>query len=134
MPTKNEDEVTKLDEFTKILNTMHSVVTLFGCSYKYPAGVKCTYVTKDNQDNPDCLIGQVLYRLGVSIDTLRELDNRCGSISNSLSSTLRTKLSIITYDDTILVLQAAQSIQDLNLTWGEALQAAKVKAREILIP
>ena len=79
-----------------------------GCRYSY-------------NDAPACLVGHVLYRAGMSVDGLAALD--VGGLSAQNLPTWGRGLQIS--HEAAQILQAAQAHQDLNHTWGEALDKAR---------
>lgn len=89
----------------------------------------CYYVHGAEDDRtPGCLVGHVLNRLGVPLDTLQQHEGE--SASDVAARTL-----IITGhpDETSAVyrvLDDAQSWQDLGETWGRALEIATLRRGE----
>lgn len=103
----------------------------FGEDYVYPGSKdKACYYVANGQ--PSCLVGQVLYRLGVPIETLEEYDE-VGSVfelSNSEYSldgkTALERGGVSVGDDRVLnILDSAQGWQDQGKTWGEAVRQAR---------
>lgn len=87
--------------------------------YEKPEGwgpdgaIQCFYV---HPDGPGCLVGQVMHRLGVSLEEMSQHEGsgpyvfqRAGHISHFAAD----------------VLETAQSSQDEGDTWGDALSAAE---------
>jgi hypothetical protein len=74
----------------------------------------CRYV---HGDVPGCLIGHVLHRLGVSLETLSVQE---GQPAQHLTETLG-----IGGDAVRWAMGAAQSVQDSGSTWSEALAGAE---------
>jgi hypothetical protein len=131
--------ITIREEIEKYLTAMTEIVTEYGSDYVYVRPTHdggynggCRY---EWADEPSCLIGKVLFKLGASLEMLRRLDADCGSIINLQSggySDLLAELGIVHRDTTVRVLQAAQTVQDSNGTWGQALEDAKEVAESIL--
>lgn len=77
-----------------------------GCRYEYEGA-------------PSCLVGHVLYRAGVTVDLLRQLDQEgcpAGALAYGVESV---------EVGAALVLDVAQRYQDNGATWGEALDMAR---------
>lgn len=78
---------------------------------------KCWYVYGGQ---PSCLVGQVLHRLGVSVEMLSTLEDR------SVRAAVRVLADhgVLTLSsETIIALRVAQAKQDGGSSWGEALRA-----------
>jgi hypothetical protein len=108
---------------------MREVVADRGPNYVYPRGeagwveaedpqefsAGCRYVRADVEE-PACLIGVALFKLGVTLDQLREAEGQTGGA-----------VVFHFFPDAPLVLlvaiDRAQSYQDEGKTWGEALEA-----------
>ncbi|MFD8018943.1 hypothetical protein ACFV6G_00740 [Streptomyces lavendulae] len=79
-------------------------------------GGRCFYVHKDEDGNPvaaGCVVGAALYRLGVPLEWMEQLEGRPAS---TLVGMLYPELS----QRTVNVLSLAQSAQDNGDTWGVA--------------
>lgn len=103
------------------LDTLREVVAEYGEDYVYdrrvntgngPLGGESCFYVRDNK--PSCLVGHVLNRRGVAINTLKE---REGSGPDIFAPRFLTH-------EAADVLTAAQEKQDGGRTWGSALQAA----------
>lgn len=81
---------------------------------------QCLYVL-DNE--PSCLVAQVLHRAGYSVETLSGLDGQ-GPISDAV----REVPAIVLTGDAAAILEAAQGAQDDGETWGDALAVARREA------
>jgi hypothetical protein len=108
------------NDVARVLEVMEQVVADFGPDYVYPTTlfVACTYV---RNGRPDCLVGQVLYRMGATIQQLEVNDNGPASVLDD-GFIQPFELS----DKAWRVLAAAQSVQDTGVSnWGQALEAAR---------
>lgn len=93
---------------------------------------KCTYA-KNGQ--PSCLVGKILFKLGVPIQNLEVLDTK--SLCNDSpcfmwKSSLDYLESIdFTFDDRVITyLDKLQSQQDNGTSWGKALEKANNELSE----
>lgn len=110
-----------------VLQTLQAVVDEAGHDYVYRrhnAAYSCMYIHPAT-GQPDCNVARVLYRLGVSVETLtrHEGDAVLGFDANELLGLHQAALE---------VLQAAQKAQDVGQTWGEALIRARTMARTVI--
>lgn len=82
-----------------------------------PVGMTCFYVHKDEsgEQTCGCLVGVVLNRLGVPLETLATYE---GTGADGVGSALGLD------EDTRTLLTIAQSAQDNGATWGDALARA----------
>lgn len=96
------------------------VVTEFGADYKYPIehkrddGLKlsCVYV---HDGKPSCLVGQILYRHGVSLESLAQYEfSGAGVMTYQVTEA---------ENDAVAFLDVMQYYQDSGQTWGNALEA-----------
>jgi len=86
------------------------------------AGTKCVYV---HEGKPDCIVGQFLAGLGVSIERLERADARFGGVpAYELLDQLVHEGVVEGSWWTFSALNSAQSAQDDGNTWGEALRSA----------
>jgi hypothetical protein len=96
----------------EFIAALRAVVAEFGPDHVYErgAGGACEYV---RDDQPSCLIGQALHRIGVDLDFL---DEREGNGASDVMRDVRGFSTIVMFgaDD-------AQGAQDNFYTWGEAL-------------
>jgi hypothetical protein len=107
----------------RVVETAKMVVAERGEDYVYegPGDVRgngmCRYVYRDQ---PSCLVGHVLYRLGVPLETLKSADGVSFAATDVCSDLLRGSA----FDDGEIgdFLDAVQSRQDIGETWGNALQ------------
>jgi hypothetical protein len=83
-------------------------------------GINCRYV---EDGNPSCLVGRVLFRAGVPIEAIHNLDTQWNGMSESIGDAKFPDDVNLTLDARE-VLQAAQTSQDAGQTWGEALRSA----------
>lgn len=118
MLVRNWNEFTDLPENTQIeqlSQIMTEIVNEAGRDFVYRNHnySNCTYL-KD--DVPDCLIGRVLFRLGIPLEVLQEMDENIIAISSAEGPDL-TGLSTSACD----LLGVAQMKQDQGQNWGDAL-------------
>jgi hypothetical protein len=115
--------VTTIDMIPKIRITAHvarrllrEVVTDTGRDHT--VAVPGRYV---HDDRPMCIVARALYRLGVTVDELADMD-LCSSLNDIRDVRLpaRVRMSV----QARIVLGAAQGVQDVQDTWGDALDAA----------
>jgi hypothetical protein len=110
-----------------VLRVMTEVVDEYGHDYVYVyenAGIGCAYI-KDGQ--PSCLIGHVLVRLGVEVSYLTERNS--ARIESHLFDSHETDHPWT--PEAGSVMEAAQLLQDMGETWGEALAAARRRAEKL---
>jgi len=85
----------------------------------YPSGISCHYLDLDS--NPSCIVGNVLYRLGVPFNEM--YDN--GEDSSALVKRLHQEGVISAVQLGVLpILYTAQGMQDMGATWGVVLEKA----------
>ena len=104
--------------YDDVVRTMEEVVADAGEDYVYPRaerGDKCVYV---HNMRPDCLVGRVLHRLGVSLDLLTYQDNTPAFV-------LAQQVIDAPTSQVLRLLSEAQSHQDAGYTWGAALFVAR---------
>jgi hypothetical protein len=86
------------------------------------AGTRCVYV---HEGKPDCIVGQFLVGLGVSIERLESADARFGGVpAYELLDQLEQEGIIEGSWQAHSALNSAQAAQDDGHTWGEALRHA----------
>lgn len=103
---------------------MTEVVAEFGPDYVYqyrtnPEKRECYYLNAED-NGPDCLIAQVLWRLGWTVADLDSLNNH--AIVSGYVPTSGSPRARLSYQLT-QCLQAAQTEQDRGAAWGKALEA-----------
>ena len=107
--------------------TIRQVVKEYGEDYVYPpaqSGDNCRYVI---DDEPSCLVGVVLARLGVSNTHLKAGDaseGHFGATADDLIPRLQWA-GVINFEEPRLVahaLRSAQYAQDVARSWGIALE------------
>src|SRR5690606_11144116 len=89
----------------------------------------CAYVHEDEEGNlvPGCIVGHALHRAGVDLWKFAPIEGR--QISGDVDGTPAIDvLGVEAAPGAVDVLQAAQSVQDVDGTWGEALEAAREAA------
>ncbi len=138
MSTDTDFPVELADQVALVMATLQAVVDEAGHDFRYDMrpdtfagmGTACFYVNPETNE-PDCIVGRVLYRLGVPLDVLRTND----LAGNPTCTVGRFSLegSPVQLDDRILgLLRAAQQTQDRHAPWGECLEEAKGYAQRIL--
>lgn len=116
-------ELPRID-VARAVELLREAVAERGADYVDPraaASRECAYV-KDGQCA--CLIALALHKGGVTIDTLRGF---VGEIREAIDALVERGVDIGVWivEDAVGVLEAAQSVQDLGGTWGNALVAAE---------
>ena len=112
---------------------MTDIVAEFGADYIYvkekrPNHVPenysgCWYVSQDGKE-PSCLIGRVLYRMGVPLEILGQHE---GDAPNG-PDLITLLMDSYGFDhNTLNVLAFAQGMQDNGATWGKCLEYVKDK-------
>lgn len=127
----NDTKVPHLDLFTA-QSLLRRAVEEKGDSYVYSfAGqsapnCECVYAEEVLDDNgkcqyiPSCIVGHVLYYLGVDLD---KAASQGGNVLNALEGLELD--GILTYDhDAMVYLSIAQAAQDSGSPWGAAHRAA----------
>lgn len=108
-----------------------------GADYVYPSPESCVYLNSITGE-PDCLVAVALDKLGVSredqvaVNGLGEFHELIEYDNDGDPTDART--IIIGFDittDAILVLRAAQKLQDQGEPWGSAYEAAKWQAAQL---
>lgn len=117
--------------FDMALEALNAAVDEKGDDYVYKeVGSICTYAAFDE---PSCIVGNVLHRLGVPIPTLVEMD-QCslgGAVITSPKVLEVLEDSGFTLDnDAVTLLYAAQTLQDDAVPWGVAVRAAREESVE----
>jgi len=87
--------------------------------HKYD-GPNCLYVHRDADDNltPGCIVGIVLNKAGVSLETL------ASNNENTISEAASRGQWDVTYDnDALMFLSGAQWCQDMGETWSTAVES-----------
>jgi len=117
---------------TKVIELLEAVVKDIGEGHT----AECLYrgfstETGESNDEPGCIAGQVVYKLG-GLDALKSLSEG-GIISNYENRPVLVGLGFD--EDAIRVLSLAQRVQDIGeegtRTWGQALKYAKREAGEL---
>lgn len=109
----------------QVTQAIVAVVGFAGRDYVYPTydGSGCFYVYNDE---PSCLVGRVLHRLGADIQDLRACDE-LGGINDAVLERVDIQMSKAAQT----ALRYAQGAQDQRKTWGHALDCyLKVVAYE----
>ena len=108
---------------------LDELVKEFGEDYVYPGSAsKSCYYTQNGE--PSCLVGQVLFRLGASIEML-DLYDSYGSVSELVQYDTDADSAFgatdVEYADfaVIELLQYAQEFQDGGYAWSEAVKRAR---------
>lgn len=112
--------------FDMALEALNAVVDEKGGDYVYEGGrMSRTYVV---YDEPSCIVGNVLHRLGVSISTLTEMDRRTidgAAISSRKVLEVLEGSGFILDNDAVMLLATAQVLQDAEIPWGDAVRMAR---------
>lgn len=85
------------------------------------------YVAKD-PTRPECIVGHVLHRSGVSLESLLRFEGKNASAINAFSDIL----GIEAEEDAIVVLARAQRRQDEGRAWSESVGSAVEYAKGIV--
>lgn len=116
---------TKIETVEQALELLERAVATRGADFVYekPEGEDfCKYV---RDDKPDCLIGVVLSMVGWTNEELKAAD-KLGTV-HGVAVDFAERLG----SDAIVVLGAAQAVQDDGASWGKALTAARVEAARL---
>ena len=112
--------------FDMALEALNAVVDEKGGDYVYEGGrTSRTYVA---YDEPSCIVGNALHRLGVSISTLTEMDRRTidgAAISSRKVLEVLEGSGFILDNDAVMLLATAQVLQDAEIPWGDAVRMAR---------
>lgn len=114
------------EQMALVLATMEAIVDEYGHEYLYPPAIDgrpCRYLDEDT-DEPSCLIGHVLVRLGTPVELIAQVE---GTSPDGGSLNAPAGASVFgTFDLGVRkVMRSAQSRQDHGRTWGDALRTAK---------
>ena len=112
--------------FDMALEALNAAVEEKGADYVYEGeGTFCAYVASDQ---PSCIVGNALHRLGVSIPTLVEMDH-CTVGGEAISSRKILEVlegsGFILDNDAVMFLATAQVLQDAEIPWGDAVRMAR---------
>lgn len=83
---------------------------------------KCRYV---RNGEPDCLVGNILHRAGVSVERLAEADFGMGLDASDLCRRLHAEGVLEIEDRGTRFLNYAQALQDNGVPWGDAVERAE---------
>lgn len=112
--------------FDMALEALNAAVDEKGSDYVYEGGrTSRTYVA---YDEPSCIVGNALHRLGVSISTLTEMDRRTidgAAISSRKVLEVLEGSGFIIDNDAVMLLATAQVLQDAEIPWGDAVRMAR---------
>ena len=112
--------------FDMVLEALNAVVDEKGGDYVYEGGrMSRTYAA---YDEPSCIVGNALHRLGVSISTLVEMDRRTidgAAISSRNVLEVLEGSGFILDNDAVMLLATAQVLQDAEIPWGDAVRMAR---------
>ena len=112
--------------FDMVLEALNAVVDEKGGDYVYEGGrMSRTYAA---YDEPSCIVGNALHRLGVSISTLTEMDRRTidgAAISSRNVLEVLEGSGFILDNDAVMLLATAQVLQDAEIPWGDAVRMAR---------
>ncbi len=101
------------------MQALEDVVDERGSDFVYDSSESCQYVRNGESS---CLVGAALFKLGVPLETLSEWDSR---VSEGRSSTFDDIAPEGVSPRIVRAYTVAQSRQDCNETYGEALQGAR---------
>lgn len=118
---KNLDEAIRVA--TEVVQEFGEDHVAPGASGKPDAISSCMYVMNGQ---PSCLVGQVLFRTGTSLERLMEEDRANTDGYGDGADHLARRLGWD--DDAAAYLLALQRLQDGGATWGEALREAPARA------
>lgn len=118
------------------LRELRAVVEEYGEGYRYvdefgreggEDSAQCQYL---HGDEPGCIVGHVLHRLGVSADTLFAFDHASAGGDSQGIRTLASQGALTAHGlvltlDALDALDFAQDAQDSGYTWGDALARAE---------
>lgn len=122
---------------TEVLSTLETVVgekpdyvytDNLGRSADVDSGVTCKYVHTDphtGERTPGCVVGHVLYRLGVDLDTLGSAACEGRRAELIVRQFVRNPWATDDVSETLRLLGRVQYAQDCGKPWGEALADAK---------
>ena len=102
---------------TKARRLLREVVAEAGRDYL--ATDMCTYVHVTGE-RPHCIVGRALYRAGVTLDELSDMDDRTPTNIDRVRMPSRVRLTW----PARMVLGKAQHAQDWGHPWGKALDEA----------
>lgn len=112
--------------FDMALEALNAAVDEKGSDYVYGGGrMSRTYAA---YDEPSCIVGNALHRLGVSISTLTEMDRRTidgAAISSRKVLEVLEGSGFILDNDAVMLLATAQVLQDAEIPWGDAVRMAR---------
>lgn len=110
------------------LGALVGVIEKFGVEHVYDSdGLGgCWYVVHDEngQPEPACLVGQVLWGLGVDPSILEEM-NDSGPINTHGNLDLLERAGVEIHVEAVAILRRAQCTQDIGGDWGTALSQAQ---------
>jgi hypothetical protein len=112
-------------DFAQTVKLMTEIVAEFGEDHIAPSrDGSCHYF---NDTVPDCGVGQLFARVGVTSDMLTGAENNT-AVANLIEDRKHSKTPFIEMDGrSLYFLQSFQSFQDTNGAWGEALQVAHLR-------
>lgn len=88
-------------------------------------GPRCVYAF---EGKPSCLVGCVLHHLGWTLDRLSRLDEESFSGAGAIPMYYPDDIE----EDAASVFSAAQTIQDCDGTWGDALASAEIRYKSVM--
>jgi hypothetical protein len=113
---RSDEKLKIIKQITTVIQHMSEIVEEVGPSFVYlrPTGESCMYV---RNGKPDCLIGRILHRMGVSLEKLQQCEEKGPDYINS-------KFNLGLYDSTLSILRKAQNMQDGGMSWGDVLKSS----------
>jgi hypothetical protein len=139
VPTSLTATMTKYFSGQDVLRIAEQVVSEFGPEYVYQnigtdrgKGNGCFYVV-DGQ--PSCLVGQIAYRMGASVEWLNQMETSeaavlCGYTPNWFQGNLPDNPYFTVSRNTAMALNSAQAAQDGGSPWGVALERLRGQLSE----
>ena len=122
---------------TEVLAAMEEVVNQYGGDFVYTKPANSDVCQYMHGEQPGCLIGHVLVRLGAQAEVLRVAEQNFitgqghGLGVEDFLGILAPTWSTLGYsltEDAVHMLTVAQNLQDCSNTWGRALEAAQEDA------
>ena len=125
---------------TEVLAAMEEVVNEYGHDFVYTKPANSDVCQYMHGEQPGCLIGHVLVRLGAHGEVLRIAEgnfidaNSHGLGVEEFLGILAPTWGTLGYsltEDAVRALTVAQNLQDCSNTWGRALEAAQEDVRSL---
>ena len=103
------------------------VVKELGEGYRLYPG-ECTYTQPDDDEkrHPNCLVGQIMHKLGWTAEEMLQWDFDVDSMSSSTFPDVVKNYDLAVEPAALRYLTAAQVAQDGGRPWGDALKHARL--------